>query len=243
MTITHIFFDLHGVLADGMKVHHCYSTGLGRILSKRYGGVPNAWAQANRAIVADWDSYFVDLDLEGDNGLADMWEGMYRTTRAMFRLVGVPEPHHTELLELSREVPGLAVEGCDALYPEVRNVLKQLRAAGYILGGASNAILPQVRATLAGGGILDEFQGPIMGADVAGQWAKDENYYRLAASLAGVAPDQCLVVDDQLNPLQGARDASMCTAWIDRKKSGKRPPVDILLEGDLSTLPVRIGDL
>jgi FMN phosphatase YigB (HAD superfamily) len=243
MTITHIFFDLHGVLADSAKVHICYSAGLGRILSKRYGGVPDAWARANRTIVADWDSYFVDLDLEGEDGLADMWEGIYRTTRALFRLVGVPEPHHTEILELSRELPGLVVEGCDALFPEVRDVLKQLRAAGYILGTASNAILPQVRSTLAGGGILDEFQGPLMAADVAEQWAKDEQYYRLVALRADADPDQCLVIDDQLAPLQGARDAGLCTAWLDRKKLGKRAPVDVLLIGDLTTLPTRMKDL
>src|SRR5690348_13881004 len=124
MTITHIFFDLHGTLADGAKVHVFYSTRLGQILSPRYGGVPDAWAQANRTVLADWVSYFVDLDLEGDHGLADMWEGYFRTTRAMFRLVGVPEPPHDELVQLSRELPGLAVEGCDALYPEVRDVLK-----------------------------------------------------------------------------------------------------------------------
>ena len=243
MTITHIFFDLHGTLADGKKVHDCYSAGVGRVLSARYGTPAEAWTQANRAIVADWDSYFVDLDLEGDDGYADMWEGYFRTTRAMFRLTHTPEPSKAELLALTRELPGLAVAGCDALYPDVRAVLKQLRDAGYVLGTASNAILDQVRTTLLGGGILDKFNGPLIAADVAEQWAKDEQYYRFAALRAGVVPEHCLVVDDQAVPLHGARTAGMCTAWIDRRNSDQQFTVDVVLRGDLEKLFIKLREM
>ncbi|MFN8372135.1 MAG: HAD family hydrolase [Anaerolineae bacterium] len=235
--ITHIFFDLHGTLADGARVHECYCAGVGRVLSGRYGGAPDAWARANRAIVADWDSYFTDLDLAGDEGYADMWEGYFRTTRAMFRLTDTPEPSKAELLKLTRELPGLAVEGCDALYPEVRGVLKQLGAAGYKLGAASNALLSQVRATLAGGGILGQFDAPIMAADVAEQWVKDADYYRIAAIKAQVPPSSCLVVDDNVEPLAGAREAGMRTAWVKRRQSEAQARVDVMLRDDLSALP------
>jgi FMN phosphatase YigB (HAD superfamily) len=243
MPISHIFFDLHGTLADSALVHRCYSAGLGRVLSARYGGTPEAWIQANRAIVADWDSYFTDLDLAGDEGLAHMWEGYFRTTRALFRLTATPEPSKAELLALTRELPGLAVEGCDTLYPEARAVVVQLHAAGYVLCAASNALLGQVRATLAGGGILDCFAGPLLAADVAEQWVKDAQYYRIAALRAGVPPQQCLVVDNELSALAGARQAAMRTALIDREGGGTQAGVDIMLRGDLKALYANLPKL
>jgi HAD superfamily hydrolase (TIGR01509 family) len=241
MPITHIFFDLHGTLADSALVHHCYSAGLGRVLAARYGGDPAAWTQANRAIVADWDSYFTDLDLAGENGFADMWEGYFRTTRALFRLTNTPEPSKAELLALARELPGLAVEGCNTLYPEARAVVKQLHTAGYVLCAASNALLAQVRATLAGGGILEYFTGVLLAADVVEQWVKDEQYYRVGALRAGVPPQQCLVVDNEPSPLHGARRAGMRTLLVDRKGSGKG--MDGVLVGDLSALYLNLLNL
>ncbi len=126
-----------------------------RLERRRRGRTPIA------AVVADWDSYYADLNLSGDDGIADMWEGIFRTTRALFRLTGIPEPDKSELIALSRELPGLAAEGSDVLYPEVPEVLAELDDAGLLLGVISHAPTNQIRAVLAP--VLLAFQGADLG--------------------------------------------------------------------------------
>jgi FMN phosphatase YigB (HAD superfamily) len=223
MPVTHIFFDLHGTIIDRQRNPHCYAAGLGKVMSARYGGAPDVWAAANQRILADWDSYYTDLDLCGDDGMADMWEGIYRTTRALFRLVRIAEPPHDELLALSRTLPGDATaNGGNALYADSAQVLRRLRAAGYALGTASTSISTQVRGSLIAGGILDLFTLPLYGADLAERFCKDDLYYRSIAARANVVPERCLIVDDDATAVAAASDAGLQAAQIirDGKRSG-----------------------
>ena len=176
-------------------------------MAARYGGTAAAWRSANLRIVADWDSYYADLNLSGSDGIADMWEGIFRTTRALFRLTGIPEPAHDELIALSRQLPGLAAADCDVLYPEVPEVLAELDGAGLLLGAISQAPTNQLRAALAP--VLPHFKLPIMGADAADRFEKDIERYRLAAIKAAAAPGNCLVLDDKISPLLNATAAGM----------------------------------
>ncbi len=216
MTITHLFFDLHGVLIDPRRLHQCYSAALGQLLAARYGGLPEAWERANHQIEADWDSYYADLDFGGDDCVAQMWEGEFRTTRARFRLTGTPEPSHDELMALSREIPGTIPRSCAVAYPEVIAVVARLVELGLTLSVTSHALEPQVQATLVGSGLLDYFQGKIIGTDTLGRFLKDADYYRRAAVLLHVDPAQCAVLDDRPEPIEGAQQAGMETIFVCR---------------------------
>ncbi|MCB9453554.1 MAG: HAD family hydrolase [Anaerolineaceae bacterium] len=238
MSITHLFFDLHGTLIDPHRLHLCYSTHLGHVMAGRYGLTPEVWRDANRQIMADWDSYYADLDLGGEDGIADMWEGLLRTTRALFRLTGIPEPARLELTDLSRELPGLSTQDCDALYLEAKAVIQTLHQAGWILGVASHAVQNHVQGVLAGGGVMPYFTGPLVGADTAESFRKDRGFYTAVCLHAGVPARQCLMIDDTIAALRGAQAAGCHTALIWRKDAP--PPaesVDYLLVGDLSGLP------
>jgi beta-phosphoglucomutase-like phosphatase (HAD superfamily) len=233
--ISHIFFDLHGTLIDSARLHPCYSTRLGEIMAARYGGLPENWSEANRSILADWDSYYTDLNLSGDEGMNHLWEGMYRTTRALFRLTETPEPEHNDLTNLARELAGLVSQKCDALFPEVRPLVEQLHKMGFHLGVTTHIIVTQARGILTGGGIIEYFDAPIIGADSAGQVDKDEGYYRFVVGQTRVAPEHCLIVDDQSLPLRGAKAAGMRTLQVFRGML-KNSPADHILHGDLSGL-------
>lgn len=235
-TITHIFFDLHGTLVDGDALHPCYSRAMGRILSARYGGDPGAWAQANSRILADWDSYYADLDLDGDEGLADYREGLFRTTRAMFRLMAIPEPAKDELMALAWELPGKVTQGCDAIFPDVPPVIASLHAAGYTLGVTSHALVAQGRGLLQGGGLLDYFTGPFVGPDNAEQFRKDAAFFRLAPLLADVDPAQCVVVDDTTRYIPAIKATGMYALHLRRHDRAFSPHADAHLHGDLSAL-------
>jgi phosphoglycolate phosphatase-like HAD superfamily hydrolase len=216
--ISHIFFDMYGTLADSARMKPCYSAALGRIMAARFGCSPDAWAAANAQIVADWDSYYADLNLSGDHGIEDLWEGEYRVTRALFRLTATPEPEKSVITALSRELPGLASAACDALFPEVKAVLYELHERGLTLGIASHALETQARGVLEAGGVLDLFTGPIWGVDAAEQFEKDINFYRKLALTAHADPTTCLVVDDLVAPLWAAREAGMQTVHVRRGK-------------------------
>jgi FMN phosphatase YigB (HAD superfamily) len=215
--ISTIFFDLHGTLINGAALHPCYSAALGQILSQRFGGAPDAWAAANGRVLADWDSYYADLDLNGERGIDHMWEGLYRTTRAMFRLMDTPEPPRTALRALSRELPGLVTRECDALYADARPVIERLCAAGYMLGVTSHALEEQSRGLLRGGNVLRYFAAPVIGPDTVGHFSKDEAFYTFAARLADVDPAECLTVDDSLQSVDGARAAGFHALYIARR--------------------------
>ena len=224
MTITHLFFDLHGVLIDGRRMHLCYSEQLGQVLAARYGHAPEAWTEANQRIDADRDSYFADLDLGSDEGIDHMWEGLFRTTRALFRIVGASEPPHEALIALSRELPGIVTRNCDAVYPDVPAALERLAGAGLTLGVTSHAIEAQVRSSLTGGAIDDCFRGRLFGADTVGRFLKDERFYEIVALAAGIDPRACAVIDDSLHAVQGAKRIGMKAYWVCRSDRCADPP-------------------
>ncbi len=234
MTISHIFFDLHGTLVDSTRLSACYPGQLGIVLAERYGGNGEVWTDAYRRIVADWDSYFADLDFDSDDGLADLWEGEVRVTRALFRLTGVPQPDMPMLTALSRELPYLVMRGCDAFYPDSKAVLEKLHQAGFILGVATHVVSPQARGILEGAGVAQFFTGPFLCPDVTERFHKDAAFYRAAP----IRAENCLVVDDGLDGIAGAKAAGMCTVQLCR---GNAPPpaspADHILIGDLSRLP------
>jgi FMN phosphatase YigB (HAD superfamily) len=234
MSVTHLFFDLHGTIIDPQRNPHCYAAGLGKVMSARYGGASEMWAAANQRILADWDSYYTDLDLCGDDGIADMWEGSFRTTRALFRLTGTPKPPHDELLALSRTLPGDATaNGGSALYADTAPVLRHLHAAGYAIGTASTSVSGQVRGSLVAGGILDLFTQPLYGADLAERFCKDDLYYRSIAARANVPPAQCLIVDDDAGAVAAARHAGLRAVQIVRR--------GVLQQGIIRTLNALLG--
>lgn len=215
--MSHVFFDLHGTLVDGAALHPCYSAALGQMMAQRFGRTAAEWADANKRVLADWDSYYTDLDLTGDYGIEDMWEGLLRTTRAMFRLLDAPMPDRATLRALSREIPGRVTRNCNALYADARPVIERLCAAGCMLGVTSHALEAQSRGLLRGGDVLRYFAAPVVGPDTVGRFAKDAIFYAYAARQAGVHPSECLAVDDSLVCLEGARAAGFQVLHIARR--------------------------
>lgn len=238
MTITHIFFDLNGTLVDGKQMPPCYAAGLGRVMSERYGGQPGAWAEANMRILDDWDSYFADLDMDGENGIDDMWEGELRVTRALFRLTNTPEPAISAIAELARELPYHATRDCDVMYADSKPVIWKLHEAGYTLGVATHAITSQARGTLTGGGVIEAFTGPFLCPDYTERFSKDRDFF-LAAR---IPPENCLVVDDTPEWVHGAKDAGMRAVLLCRDKPAPSDSrADHILSPDLSGLLAYLG--
>lgn len=236
MVITHIFFDLHGTLIDGQRMLQHYRRGVGQIMAGRYGKTPALWEEADRRIVADWDSYFADLNLSGDDMMGDLREGWLRVTRALFRLTATPEPPISEIAALAMELPTSAPAYGDALYEDARQVITHLHQQGYQLGIVTHALEGQANAALQGARMLDYFAAPIVGADTVEQFDKDRLFFLKAAHLAQVNPARCLVVDDSPQAIAGAKLAGMVTAYLQHGDISGDCVTDFHLVGDLCGL-------
>lgn len=240
--ITHIFFDLHGTLIDSHALHPCYTQGVVELMTARYRGSAEAWASANRQIVADWDSYYADLDLGGDDDTAHMWEGLFRITRALFRLTDTPEPSKAEISALSKEIPAIAPRKCDAFFADTKPILKRLHEAGYTLGISSHALVEQARSLLIGGGVNEYFGGMILSPEVTGRFNKDATFLRYALDHWSLKADTCLLVDDDDFALREAKTLGMWTAKINRKQTTQKSPADVMFIGGMDGLDSWILD-
>jgi beta-phosphoglucomutase-like phosphatase (HAD superfamily) len=214
--ITHLFLDVNDVLIDRAKLSRYAERQLGRVMAGRFGGAAETWSAAYRRVQADWDDYYADLNLSGDDGLADLGEGAYRTTRALFRLTGTPEPEQPDLTALSRELPALAARGHDAFYPEVPDILHTLDDAGIVIGVVGHRTAAHLRAILEP--VLSCFRGTIWGADNAEHFEKDAQRYLAAALRARAAPECCMVAESSPPALEQAARAGMRTLSIDRSR-------------------------
>jgi FMN phosphatase YigB (HAD superfamily) len=236
--ITTTFFELHATLIEPAVLAACTVQQVGQIMAERYGGEAAQWTAAYQRMRDDWDSYHADLDFGGDDGLDQVYEGLYRTTRALFRLIQTPEPPREELQTLSRELPALMSLHCDAIRPDVREVITTLDAQGVRLGVITYGLESQSRALLQGGHIAPYFNAPVLGVDTLGQYTRDLLYYQRVAVRSGTPPDQCLIVDRSLTSLDSAHAAGMQTAWLtDREPAAASPDfVDVVLGGTLAPL-------
>ena len=105
--------------------------------------------------------------------------------------------------------------GLPALDAGMRALLERLRAAGRVkLGLLSNASLgwtDRLRAR----GVADLFDDVVVSADV-GLSKPDPEVFRLAARRLGVAPEACLMIDDQPQHLDSARKVGLRTHLFTR---------------------------
>ena len=213
--ITTIFFDLHGVLIDSSRLLPCTAQQLGAVMAERYGSTPSQWTAAYNRVRADWDSYHADLDFDGDEGLSQVYEGLYRVTRALFRLTQTPEPPHESLRTLSRDLPALMSRACDVIRSEARPVIVALNAHGFRMGVTSYLLESQTQALLEGGGIKPYFSVGVFGVDTLEQFRRDTLYYQRIGVRSGIPAVQCLVVDRVSAHLEAARSAGMQAASVD----------------------------
>lgn len=204
-----LFFGLYGVIADKTARAAQFPDAIASVMVEQYGGTAIQWAAAYRDVLADWDSYYDDLNLSGDDGIAAMWEGAYRTTRALFRLSAHPEPAQAEITALSRTLNGLAASRCDLIPPDAKNALKTLYTAGFTLGIASLTTASEARGVLDGAGVADWFAVSPIAPELVEQFERDSVFYTSAARHANVDPAACWVIDTAPDALEGARSAGM----------------------------------
>lgn len=118
-----------GALLNPQKYRASYSHGVARTMTGRYGGDFDDWVTIQQNIFTDWASYHADLNYSGQDGSADMREGEFRVTRALFRLGDIPEPDKKTIAALGHEIASQAPRTAPCFDDPAVRFLRQLAQA------------------------------------------------------------------------------------------------------------------
>ena len=114
-----------------------------------------------------------------------------------------------------------------AALPGVANWLGRLHEEGWLQAIASAAPRANIDTVLEALSATRIFQG-IVSADDVHRGKPDPEVYLLAASHLGVLPERCIVVEDAVAGVRGARSAGMRSIGVSR--NGKHLPADVLVQ-------------
>jgi len=111
--------------------------------------------------------------------------------------------------------------------PGVAQWLRQLHKQGWLQAVASAAPRANIDAVLQALSATQVFQGIVSAEDVR-RGKPDPEVYLAAASRLGVPPGSCLVVEDAVAGVEGARRAAMKSIGVSR--NGKHLPADLVVQ-------------
>jgi beta-phosphoglucomutase len=188
MPVRAIVFDFDGVLADSEALHlRSYQD----ILSPH--GVT--------LTQADYCARYLGFDDEG----------AFRRIAADYGLLFGDEELEVLMREKTRHFQALVSTG-DVLYPGAVSCVERL-ALAWPLGIASGALRHEIELMLRGGGLHDAFRFIVAAGETDRTKPAPDPYLR-AAELHGVAPEDCVAIEDSQWGLQSARAAGMITIAI-----------------------------
>lgn len=183
MQVRGVLWDLDGVLVDSLELH------LG------------AWAT-----------------VLSESGVDHTWEGLKATfgrnnTAALEMILGPgADPERVaEIGERKEELFRQRARGAVQTLPGAREWLGRLAEAGVRQAIATSAPLANIAIQVDGLGLRGYFAAIVSGADLPPK--PDPAVYLQAARAIGVPPERCVVVEDAVAGVEGARRAGMkCVA-------------------------------
>lgn len=180
MTIEAVVFDMDGVLIDAKDWHY-------EALNRALAHFGYDISRADHLITFD--------------GLPTK-----RKLEILSRERGLPSGLHGFLNELKQQYTISQVYlHCKPLFVH-EYALSNLKARGYRLGLASNSIRSTVELMTCQSALAQYFD-VILSAEDVSRPKPDPEIYSRAAALLGVAPANCLVVEDNHNGIKAAEDA------------------------------------
>ncbi len=179
-TLAAVIFDMDGVLLDSEPLHHAV---MNRVL-------------APEQVVVSEDAYREYI------GTTD--EDTWRDLVACHRLPH-PQAHYQAAYDTAIQE---AYAAHSVANPGVRELLAGLARRGLRLAVASSSRTAWVQSALARLGIREAFSEVVTG-DMVRRGKPDPEIYLLAAARLGLAPAQCLAVEDAPKGVRAAHDAGM----------------------------------
>ena len=201
MSVTRaVLWDMDGTLIDSEEFHW---------ISWR-----NALATEGIAITRE---QFLSSFGQRNDSIIPRWLGNASTPERIERIANAKEELYRHLVRR---------DGISPL-PGVANWIHRLHKEGWLQAIASAAPRANIDAVLEALSATHIFQG-IVSADDVHRGKPDPEVFLTAASRVGVSPERCIVVEDAVAGVQGARSAGMRSVGISR--NGKHLPADIVVQ-------------
>jgi len=171
---------------------------------------------ANEGITISREQFLSSFGQRNDS-IIPRWLGAASTPERIERIANAKEELYRHLVRK---------DGISPL-PGVASWLHRLHKEGWIQAIASAAPRANIDTVLEALSATHIFQG-IVSADDVHRGKPDPEVFLIAASRVGVPPDRCIVVEDAVAGVQGARSAGMKSIGVNR--NGKQLPADIVVQ-------------
>jgi HAD superfamily hydrolase (TIGR01509 family) len=152
-----------------------------------------------------------------NDSILPRWVGAAATPERIAKISDAKEKLYRELVRRN----GISPE------PGVVNWVHRLHEQGWLQAIASAAPRPNIEVVLDALGTAYCFQGIVSAEDVH-RGKPDPEVYLLAASRVGVHPDRCIVVEDAVAGVEGARRAGMRSIGVSH--NGTTLPADLVVQ-------------
>lgn len=230
----HVLLDLWGVLLDSETMFRGYREKVAEILSRRFGGAPDAWRRAHDEAFVSYLKRVNEIDWD-----ARAWAETVDTLDAenvleMFSLAGV-EARPQDPLALARELEFDAMASVDARFPDARAAIERLHAGGHTVHVATQASGTNAWGALTGARLIDAIDGIFTGHTQNALKARPRYWSEIPRSL-GVPPRSCVLVDDRLDYLEAAASVGVLALLLDRKAAHRPESLPAYVQATLRTL-------
>jgi beta-phosphoglucomutase family hydrolase len=195
-----VLWDMDGTLIDSEEFHWI------------------SWrnTMANEGIAITHEQFLSSFGQRNDS-IIPQWLGTATTSERIERIANAKEELYRHLVRRDGIKP----------LPGVASWLHRLHKQGWLQAIASAAPRPNIEAVLEALAAAHLFQGMVSAEDVH-KGKPDPEVYLTAASRVGVSPDRCIVVEDAVAGIEGARSAGMRSIGVNH--NGKHLPADVVVQ-------------
>ncbi|HUJ51326.1 MAG TPA: HAD family phosphatase [Bryobacteraceae bacterium] len=200
MDVRAVLWDVDGTLIDSEEFHWI------------------SWreALAREGITISYDQFLASFGQRNDS-IIPRWLGAAATPERIAAIAQAKEERFRELIR---------TQGIQALRG-VASWLHRLHQQGWLQAIASSAPRPNIDVVLEALGAAHCFQCVISAEDVR-TGKPDPEVYLAAASGVGAPRNRCIVVEDALAGIEGARSAGMRSIGVTH--NGKHLPADLVVQ-------------
>jgi beta-phosphoglucomutase len=195
-----VLWDMDGTLIDSEEFHWI------------------SWrdALANEGIAITREQFLSSFGQRNDS-IIPQWLGAATTPERIQRIANAKEELYRDLVRKKGISP----------LPGVANWVQRLHEQGWFQAIASAAPRPNIEVVLEALGAAHRFQAIVSAEDVH-RGKPDPEVYLTAASRVGASPDRCIVVEDAVAGVEGARSAGMRSIGVSH--NGIQLPADVVVQ-------------
>ncbi|MFX1344588.1 MAG: HAD family hydrolase [Promethearchaeota archaeon] len=199
-----IFFDDGGVLNDNKIRGEHWKTFVGEYYSKRFGGDPETWGEANQKLI---NSIFNEFSRDIKEKFGD-YNSFYndfkkKMVTGMFRETGNRLPENINYFEVFNATTQYVIPKVRSAIPGVIDSIKELHSRDFILYTAAGADSTEMKMYLKAMGVIQYFK-EFYGPDLINTWKSEPEFYAEIFIHSKMDATKAIIIEDQPRFLENA---------------------------------------